>query len=156
MIERIRNVSLEEGFEKSRLPEFTAEEQEMLKGTCDYIALNHYNTYRVYFDEPGAGEHPSHGADVGVVGYDDPSGSQLAWGFRELLIWIKERYNNMPVIITENGLLDVGEMDDYNRANLMKQYLYELLKAIHEHDCNVFGYTFWCLLDTFEWFVGYT
>jgi beta-glucosidase/6-phospho-beta-glucosidase/beta-galactosidase len=32
---------------KERLPNFTREQSEMIKGSADYIAINHYTTYYV-------------------------------------------------------------------------------------------------------------
>ncbi len=31
----------------SRLPSFSPEEQQLLKGSCDFIALNHYTSHYV-------------------------------------------------------------------------------------------------------------
>ncbi|KAJ3636634.1 hypothetical protein MTP99_000157 [Tenebrio molitor] len=164
MIERVKANSLAEGYPQSRLPEFTADEQEMMKGTFDFLGLNHYSSDKVYFAEDGAGDHPSHWADTGVIGYQDASwpGSAsswlkvVPWGLNKLLVWIKDHYDNPPVLITENGFSDTGELDDYDRANYYKQYLYEILKAINEEECNVIGYTAWSLMDNFEWMAGYT
>lgn len=164
MIERVKSNSIAEGFEKSRLPEFTDEEQSMMAGSFDFIGLNHYSSDKVYFADEGAGDHPSHWADTGVIGYQDASwpGSAsswlkvVPWGINKMLVWIKDHYNNPPVLITENGFSDYGQLDDYDRANYYKQYLYEILKAIHEGGCNVIGYTAWSLMDNFEWMAGYT
>jgi beta-glucosidase/6-phospho-beta-glucosidase/beta-galactosidase len=103
-------------------------------------------------------------ADTGVIGVIDPSwpGSasdwlkEVPWGINRLLVWIKNHYDNPPVVITENGFSDYGQLDDYDRADYYKRYLYEILKAINEEECNVIGYTAWSLMDNFEWMAGYT
>lgn len=164
MIERVAKNSADEGYPQSRLPVFTDEEQAMLKGTFDFIGLNHYSSDKVYFADEGAGDHPSHWADTGVIGYQDASwpGSAsswlkvVPWGINKMLVWIKDHYGNPPVLITENGFSDYGQLDDYDRANYYKDYLYEILKAINEGGCNVVGYTAWSLMDNFEWMAGYT
>lgn len=58
VIDRVGNRSKAEGFSKSRLPTFTAEEIENIKGTYDFFALNHYKTdiieyYSEEIGEPG-------------------------------------------------------------------------------------------------------
>lgn len=164
MIDRVREMSLSEGYNKSRLPEFTDEEIRIINGSYEFLGLNHYSSDKVYFASDEDGEHPSHWRDVGVIGYQDDSweSSAASWlkvapfGLRKLLVWVKENYGNPPILITENGYADVDGLSDYGRANYMKDYLYEVLRAIHEHDCNVIGYTAWSLMDNFEWMAGYT
>lgn len=164
LIDRVSNFSLAEGFEKSRLPEFTNEEIQIMNGTFDFMGLNFYSSSLVTLADPDAGESPSHWRDVGVQSYQDPSWPSSAsgwlkvtpWGLYKMLVYIKEEYNNPPIIITENGFSDHGQLDDYDRANFYKQYLYELLRAVTEESCNVFGFTAWSLLDNFEWTRGYT
>lgn len=34
--------------------------------------------------------------------------------------WIKNNYNNIEVIITENGWSDEGQLDDYERIDYLK------------------------------------
>ena len=41
----------------------------------------------------------------------------VPWGFRKLLNWIAKEYNNPPVIITENGFSDRGELNDRDRVD---------------------------------------
>lgn len=41
-------------------------------------------------------------------------------GFRELLKWVKNKYNNPSIIITENGYGDIGELDDSKRLSYYK------------------------------------
>ena len=47
MIDRIADRSQKEGFSKSRLPEFSAEEIEYIRGTFDFLCLNTYTTSMV-------------------------------------------------------------------------------------------------------------
>lgn len=44
-------------------------------------------------------------------------------GLRQLLIWLKDEYGNPPLIITENGYGDNGQLDDLDRINYMKVVL---------------------------------
>jgi beta-glucosidase/6-phospho-beta-glucosidase/beta-galactosidase len=37
-----------------------------------------------------------------------------------------------------------------------QSHMSEMLKAVNEDGCNVTAYTFWSLLDSFEWDMGYT
>jgi len=43
----------------------------------------------------------------------------VPWGFRKLLVWIANEYNNPPVYVTENGFSDRGELEDANRTNYL-------------------------------------
>jgi beta-glucosidase/6-phospho-beta-glucosidase/beta-galactosidase len=51
------------------------------------------------------------------------------WGLRSLLRWIRDRYNNPPVYVTENGFGDNGGLHDMGRLNYYKSYTNEMLKG---------------------------
>lgn len=73
MIKRVAELSTRQGFSRSRLPKFTAEEVEYLKGTADFFGLNHY-TARIAkaSKEPLVGE-ASWRNDIGVIQSIDES-----------------------------------------------------------------------------------
>jgi beta-glucosidase/6-phospho-beta-glucosidase/beta-galactosidase len=41
----------------------------------------------------------------------------VPWGFRKVLNWIAKEYNNLPVLVIENGFGDNGELDDRDRID---------------------------------------
>ncbi|CAK8577305.1 unnamed protein product [Lathyrus sativus] len=83
---------------------------------------------------------------------------------RTLMNYIKQKYGNPPVFITENGmddpnskLISVDEaLKDEKRIRYYSGYLSYLQTAIKDDGCNVKGYFAWSLLDNWEWAGGYT
>ncbi|KAF2887322.1 hypothetical protein ILUMI_18851, partial [Ignelater luminosus] len=156
--------SKKEGFKKSRLPVFTKEEVAYIKGTYDFFGLNHYTSFTIS-DAPEfpIGGKPSLVEDARLIAGQDPNWPSTAadwlkivpWGFTKTLKWIKHRYGNVPIIITENGLADYREIDDQDRINYHKLYLSALLDAIYNHNVKVEGYAIWSIMDNFEWRGGY-
>jgi lipopolysaccharide export LptBFGC system permease protein LptF len=68
----------------------------------------------------------------------------VPWGFRKLLNWIANEYNNPPVLITENGFSDQGGLNDRDRVDyhivsdsnsgfLSKVVYISLLEAIYSY-----------------------
>jgi len=41
----------------------------------------------------------------------------VPWGFRKVLNWIAKEYNNLPVLVIENGVADNGELNDRVRVD---------------------------------------
>jgi beta-glucosidase len=58
---------------------------------------------------------------------------------------------SVPLLVTENG---IGTTDDEQRIDYVRQALSGVLDAIDE-GIDVRGYTYWSLLDNFEWALGY-
>lgn len=163
MIDKIGNKSQAQGFPESRLPKFTEEEKMMLKGSADFLGLNYYTAAYVRNKIQDI-NWISFDADKDIEGYQDGSwyGSASSWlriapwGLRKLLNYIKERYNDPKIIITENGYSDkAGYLDDSMRIYYYKYNINNVLKAIKD-GVNVQGYTAWSLMDNFEWGRGYS
>jgi beta-glucosidase len=158
-----------------RLPTFTPAQRELVKGSTDFIGLNHYSS-KFVMDTPIPQPSTGWSDDIGVnesnyntTGYlIGPQGDSawlhvVPWGFYKLLKWVKNRYNNPLVYITENGCDVPGEsslsfekviQDDF-RISYYSQYLKALDQAIIEGS-NIRGYFAWSLLDNFEWADGYS
>ena len=56
---------------------------------------------------------------------------QVPWGMRSALNWIKDQYNNIPVIITEQGMSDVEgpDYEDDERIVWLREYVDNILKG---------------------------
>ncbi|XP_013189559.2 myrosinase 1 [Amyelois transitella] len=165
MKEKIAAKSTAQGFYRSRLPEFTPEEIEYVRGSSDFFGLNHYTSYLVYRNESvyTANEIPSYYDDMESMVYQpnhwDGSASEwlkkTSWGFYNLLMKIKNDYNNPIIYITENGFSTTSGLDDDDRILYYREYLDAMLDAI-EGGAHVEAYTAWSLMDNFEWLAGYT
>ncbi|OWK00146.1 LCT [Cervus elaphus hippelaphus] len=162
---RIRDRSLAEGLNKSRLPEFTESERRRINGTYDFFGFNHYTTvlaYNLNYDSWIS----SFDADRGVASITDrswpDSGSfwlkMTPFGFRRILNWLKEEYNNPPIYVTENGVSHRGEayLNDTARIYYLRSYINEALKAAMQDKVDLRGYTVWTLMDNFEWATGFS
>nr|CAD7392546.1 unnamed protein product [Timema cristinae] len=166
MKERIANNSRAEGRNSSRLPVFSDYWINYIKGTYDFYGMNHYSTNLVSLDPSASNvaNPPSLWHDQGVNKEFDSSWTGSAaswlkivpWGIRKQLNWIKDQYGNPPLLITENGYADYGDLSDTNRIIYYASYLDQVLSAIHTDSCNVIGYTAWSLTDNYEWLQGYT
>uniref|UniRef100_A0A1Y9J107 Cytosolic beta-glucosidase n=1 Tax=Anopheles quadriannulatus TaxID=34691 RepID=A0A1Y9J107_ANOQN len=164
IIDRIGNLSMQQGFKKSRLPVFTAEELTKLKGSSDFFGYNGYTTNLVYMnDEANTANFrvPSFDHDRNTVDFQDdrwPSAGS-PWlkvyprGMYNVLSWIRREYGNPPVWVTENGVSDLGGTRDVARVQYYKDYLNAILDAIDD-GCDVRGYVAWSLMDNFEWRAG--
>ena len=91
--------------------------------------------------------------------------TKKGWGIcpsqlTELLLYLKEDYNNPPLFITENGTA-IGEpadatgfVDDQGRINYLRAHFQAVHKAM-EKGADLRGYYVWSLMDNFEWAEGY-
>ncbi|KAI8433071.1 hypothetical protein MSG28_013929 [Choristoneura fumiferana] len=163
----IAEKSKKEGYSRSRLPSFTQEEIELIRGSYDFYGLNHYTTRTIRPLAAGeaAGVFLVQGiSELGVTCGGRPEWPSTAseWflvnprGLRDTMLYLKQQYGDLRILITENGYSDSGaELDDEPRARYYKDYLEQVLLAMEEDDVKVIGYTAWTLMDNFEWTDGY-
>lgn len=157
-----------------RLPKFTPTESKQIKGSLDFLGLNYYTTY--YTEEVPASSNHSWTTDRLVTqSTSDKNGAligastDLNWlfvypmGIREVLLYIKKKYNNPEIYITENGFaygINASKsIEQVRKDNLRIRYhhdhLWHLLKAVKD-GVRVKGYYAWSFFDSFEWDAGYT
>ncbi|CAO1425867.1 unnamed protein product [Diamesa serratosioi] len=164
MIDEIGNSSVKEGHPWSRLPTMTDEVKKSIKGSADFFGFNYYTSKIVKPLKKTSEDIPGFANDVGLELLVDPTWKQAKskWlfnvpqGLNEILIWIRNHYDNPPVFIFENGWSDEGELEDDGRIEFLKDHLVSLIKSMKEDNCNVIGYTVWSIIDSFEWYDGYT
>ncbi|GAU33450.1 hypothetical protein TSUD_380860 [Trifolium subterraneum] len=149
---------------------FSKYDSEKLKNGLDFIGINHYTSYYVkdciYSTcEQGKGSSKTEGfalTSAQMNGRSIGEPTALAWlyihpqGMEIIVTYIKERYNNIPMYITENGFgMIEHSSDDVKRVEYLSSYLDSLATAIRK-GADVRGYFVWSLLDNFEWNHGYS
>ncbi|GLT98197.1 hypothetical protein SLE2022_157130 [Rubroshorea leprosula] len=159
----------------NRLPNFTKEQSEMIKGSFNFLGVNYYTTE--YAEDSGydTGANLSYTTDSHVNTSTETNGIPICeptsvswlhicpWGLRDLLLYIKGRYKSPTTIITENGMGYVVNssstisdfIDDNLRIKYHSVHLSYLSQTIKE-GVDVRGYFIWSFLDNFEWGEGYT
>ncbi|GAB0086592.1 hypothetical protein DMENIID0001_006860 [Sergentomyia squamirostris] len=160
--------SQREGRAWSRLPAFTPEQIDFIKGSADFFGLNYYTSMIVdvaqFGNTPSDPPNPSFARDANINFTSDPAWTKKgksSWlysvptGLTDNLLYIRETYNNPEVIIVENGWSDDGELEDEGRVDYIRSHLTALLLALQQ-GCRVTAYTYWSLIDNFEFTQGYT
>jgi beta-glucosidase len=120
-----------------------------LEGTQDFFGVNYYSRDLMSFvpHEPYFVLHTPEKApknDLGWEIYPD--------GMFRILTLIHERFPDLSIAITENGIAD---SKDAQRPQFIMDHLYQVSKAI-QSGVPVEGYCHWSLLDNFEWDSGFT
>ncbi|CAH2058008.1 unnamed protein product [Thlaspi arvense] len=128
----------------NRLPSFTKEQSESIKNSFDFIGINYYTArfvaHQLHRDPTRLSFSTDQHLEYKVTNCNgdyissESDGSKLLYtypeGIRKILNYVKDKYNNPTIYITENAITVDG--------------------------CDVRGYSAWSLLDNFEWERGYT
>ncbi|XP_066313375.1 beta-glucosidase 5-like [Miscanthus floridulus] len=149
----------------SRLPSFREVQSEAIRGTLDFIGINHYLSLYVN-DHPlekgirdfvldaaadyrGSRTDPPIGQQAPTSIPADPRGLQL------LVEYLSEAYGNLPIYIQETGHATTnGSLHDTDRVDYMKNHISSTLTALR-NGANVKGYFVWSFLDVFEYLTGF-
>jgi beta-glucosidase len=126
----------------------------------DFLGINYYLRMVVREDVL------SGPARARMATHHDTPVTQMGWeiypqGLTEILRWVKARYGDLPLYITENGAafndnpLPDGTVNDTQRVEYLADHLRAARRAIAE-GVDLRGYFVWSLLDNFEWACGYS
>jgi beta-glucosidase len=144
----------------SAWPEFPAEDFALMRQPIDFLGINYYLRGVTAYD---ATAWPTYSRNIRqpMHTYTETGWEVYAPALTRVLCWVKERYGDLPLFITENGAAfydapraDGGRVEDPLRV----AYLRDHLRAAHEaiaRGVDLRGYFVWSLLDNFEWSLGY-
>lgn len=143
----------------------------------DFMGLNYYQPQRVEKittsvervaptreNSAGAPGNPSFDGVYRTVQMVDKRYTKWNWeispqGFTDGLLMLKERYGQIKLYITENGLGDEdpiieGAVCDIPRINFINDHLVAVKSAI-DHGVNIKGYYAWSAIDLLSWLNGF-
>ena len=142
-------------------PQWPSSDLDLIRQPLDYIGVNYYTRNVTKAD---ANAWPLYAS---AVKQKQATHTEMGWevfprGLTDLLLWIKQRYGNPPVYITENGAAfydpphaAADGVQDPLRVEYFRQHLRAVRDAIG-HGADVRGYFAWSLFDNFEWALGYS
>ena len=142
-------------------PEWPAADFDLIRQRIDFIGVNYYTRNVTRADDS---KWPLRVASVrqAQATYTETDWEVFPQGLTDTLMWVKNRYGNPPVYITENGAaffdpptLEDGKLDDPLRVAYLRHHLNAVLTAIAQ-GADVRGYCVWSLFDNFEWALGYS
>ncbi|KAG7400458.1 hypothetical protein PHYBOEH_005486 [Phytophthora boehmeriae] len=157
-----------------RLPHFTPQESEELKGSYDLFMVNHYASKSVTdCDSPTSQRScdqltPGWEKDKGVDDTRAPEGARLSsmdkygnrncgWftayppGYLALMKWVSAHDPSADMLLTENGWCGNDQVDNPDQMWYYQNYMEQVYKAVTEEKIKVIGYTAWSYLDNYEW-----
>jgi beta-glucosidase len=142
-------------------PRWPERDLELIRQPIDFLGVNYY-TRSVRRHDPAAW--PLHAAVARQPGstYTETSWEVCPPAFTELLVWIKQRYGDLPLYITENGaafydppVAEEGRVRDPLRVSYLRSHLRAVHAAI-ARGVDLRGYMVWSLLDNLEWSLGFS
>nr|WRW51049.1 strictosidine-beta-D-glucosidase [Uncaria rhynchophylla] len=150
----------------NRLPEFKPHQLRDLIGSFDFIGMNYYTTNSVA-NLPYSRSiiyNPDSHAICYPMGVEAGSSWVYSYpqGLLKLLLYVKEKYNNPLIYITENGIDEINDekltlweaLYDTQRISYHKQHLEATKQAISQ-GADVRGYYAWSFTDNLEWASGF-
>ena len=142
-----------EGLEP-HMPKGFENDFDLIGQPLDWLGINYYTCKRI---GPNSDPWPSHQEVDGPL----PK-TQMGWeiypdGLHHFLTWTHENYTKgLPLYVTENGMSNADEVGrpDQERIDYLSLHLEAAKRAIAD-GVPLNGYTFWSLLDNYEWTLGY-
>ena len=142
-------------------PAWPDEDFTLIREPIDFVGINYYTRSVTRSDDR---VWPLKAASVRQKQstYTETGWEVFPQGLTDVLTWVKERYGNPRVYITENGAAFYDppaapgdELNDPLRVAYLREHLLAVRRAI-DAGCNIHGYFVWSLLDNLEWSLGFS
>jgi beta-glucosidase len=142
-------------------PAWPAKDFDLIRERTDFLGVNYYTRSVVRHDPENWLLHASRVKQKGAV-YTETDWEVYPRGFTDTLVWVKDRYGNPPVYVTENGAAFAdppkargATLADPKRVAYFRSHLKALADA-RAAGCDVRGYFAWSVLDNLEWSLGFS
>jgi beta-glucosidase len=142
-------------------PQWPEADFALIREPIDFLGVNYYTRNVTRHDERAW---PLRAAMVRQkqATYTETGWEVFPQGLTDVLKWVKDRYGNPPVYVTENGSAFYDppkapgdELADPLRVDYLRRHVSAVGDAIRA-GCNVKGYFAWSFMDNLEWSLGYS
>jgi len=142
-------------------PDWPEQDFALIRQPIDFLGVNYYTRNVVRHEET------SWLLKTVPVRQTQATYTETGWevfpqGLTDTLVWIRNRYGDIPQYVTENGaafydppVAPSGRVADPLRIEYYRSHLRAVHAAI-EQGVDVRGYFAWSLLDNLEWSLGYS
>jgi beta-glucosidase len=142
-------------------PDWPEQDFALIRQPIDFLGVNYYTRNVVRHEET------SWLLKTVPVRQTQATYTETGWevfpqGLTDTLVWIRNRYGDIPQYVTENGaaFYDPPAAPSGRVADPLRiEYYRSHLRAVHaaiEQGVEVRGYFAWSLLDNLEWSLGYS
>jgi len=142
-------------------PDWPEQDFALIRQPIDFLGVNYYTRNVVRHEET------SWLLKTVPVRQTQATYTETGWevfpqGLTDTLVWIRNRYGDIPQYVTENGAAfydPPGAPSGRVADPLRIEYYRSHLRAVHaaiEQGVDVRGYFAWSLLDNLEWSLGYS
>jgi beta-glucosidase len=141
-------------------PQWPAPDLEQIRQPIDFIGINYYTRSVTRFEPNSwlraAGVKQKHATHMTTDWEVFPQ------GLTDTLLWVKNRYGNPVMYVTENGAAffdppkaEAAVLEDPLRVDYLRKHIRAVHTAIQQ-GADIRGYYVWSLFDNFEWAHGYS
>jgi len=140
-------------------PQFADSDFSLIRQRIDYVGVTYYTRGLTRHDDKQMIERAIRVRNPRAT-YTETGWEVFPQGLTDILVWVKERYGNLPLYITENGAAFYDPpsseevVDDPLRADYLRRHFAAAREAMRR-GVDLRGYFVWSLLDNFEWALGY-
>jgi beta-glucosidase len=142
-------------------PQWPDEDFALIREPLDFLGINYYTRNVTRFD-PDAWPVKAAPVRQKHATYSDTGWEVFPRGLTEILIWVKDRFGNPPLYVTENGaafydppVVTEDPLSDPLRVDYLRRHLRAVEDAIRA-GCDVRGYFAWSFMDNLEWSLGFS
>jgi beta-glucosidase len=142
-------------------PDWPETDFDLIRQPLDFLGINYYTRAVVRHD---AADDLLKAMPVRQPGalYTETNWEVFPQGLTDTLLWIRQRYGDIPLYTTENGaafpdppaVVEGGQIHDPLRVDYLRTHLLALYEAIAK-GVDVRGYMAWSFMDNLEWSLGY-